>query len=279
MFRYVHAAMGFVLIGGLVTGCQTTQTEIPSCTTAADHPVITLLSHGPGGATNLAAQPDCDPVQPGKAIVRMSWTPASPPGIEQRIAVTIFQDGFDRGEFDLSPALASDRASFVWDCPKGQAIHFWRVLTQQTNGWLPSAIASFEGPLCVSDMVMESTAPHEERPNVTLPPGGPGAATALVAEPDCDPLVGEGIARLSWQPAANAGQEQRIIITIYRDGFETGNFDFSARLSPSDTSIVWDRVHGQAIHHWRVITLQSEGWVPSDTASFEGPPCVADWVP
>jgi len=47
-------------------------------------------------------------------------------------------------------------------------------------------------------------------------------------------------------------------------------------ITPSQNALVWRPVRGQAIHFWRVVTLQPEGWVPSDVASFEGLTCVAD---
>jgi len=119
----------------------------------------------------------------------------------------------------------------------------------------------------------------EQLPIVKLPPGGPKAATNLVAKPDCDGVnPRKAIARLSWTPAIKPGQEQRVAVTIFRDGFERGKFDISKGLKPGETNLVWDEIRGQAIHFWRVLTLHPEGWVPSVTARFEGPPCVSDPV-
>lgn len=112
-----------------------------------------------------------------------------------------------------------------------------------------------------------------------LPGRDQDAAGNLQAEMRCDEQqLRKAIARLSWTVAANQGSEQRVAVTIYRDGFETGNYEISEPLPPYQSSLVWDRLKGQAIHLWRVLTLQDEGWVPSVTERFEGMSCVADFV-
>ena len=109
--------------------------------------------------------------------------------------------------------------------------------------------------------------------------GAPGAtavaAAALQATVECDRAKpGRALARLSWAQPARAGAAQRIAITIYGDRFEDGKFELSPELAPGETSLVWDRLHGQAFHYWRVVTQQGGRWVPSETGVFEGPTCV-----
>jgi len=117
---------------------------------------------------------------------------------------------------------------------------------------------------------------QSENSEVFLPVGGVGAATKLEAEVHCDEVdPRRGMVRLSWTPAATGGGEQRIDVTIYRRGLERGAFESSSLLSADKNSLVWDRIKGQAIHHWRVLTQHTEGWAPSDTGVFEGPPCIA----
>jgi hypothetical protein len=106
---------------------------------------------GPGAATNLVAQPDCDPEVPGRSLARLSWTAALRPGREQRVAVTIYANGFERGEFDTSKVLQPHETNFVWKQLRGQAIHFWTVLTLQGERWVPSEPGKFVGPTCVMD--------------------------------------------------------------------------------------------------------------------------------
>ena len=111
-----------------------------------------------------------------------------------------------------------------------------------------------------------------------LPPGGLGAATGLQATVDCSQTeFRKGVARLNWTLASRRGSEQMIEVTIY--GFDGGAVERSGSLQPGQYSLVWDQLHGQAIHFWRVLTLHPDGWAPSETASFIGPLCVADMVP
>jgi len=117
--------------------------------------------------------------------------------------------------------------------------------------------------------IMSSATPTPDVP--ILPPGGLGAATNLQSMVECEE-PGKAIAKLSWTPASSPGSIQRVDVTIY--SFEGDQFEISKPLSPDQSSLVWEQLRGQAIHDWRVLTLQSNGWVPSETASFEGPTCV-----
>jgi hypothetical protein len=109
-----------------------------------------------------------------------------------------------------------------------------------------------------------------------MPPGNPAAATGLHSEVDCE-VPGKAIVKLSWKIASIPGSAQRVDVTIY--SFDEDKFDSSELLPPDQSSFVWDRLRGQAIHDWRVLTLHPEGWVSSETAGFEGPTCVGDFEP
>jgi hypothetical protein len=117
---------------------------------------LTMPAGGPGAATNLTANRYDDPAQPARALVKLQWTPASQQGTEQRIVVTIFSDGFQRGAFDVSSPLSSTQTSLVWDKLKGQAIHHWKVLTLQPSGWVLSQTGTFEGPTVIRDQIDRS---------------------------------------------------------------------------------------------------------------------------
>jgi len=113
----------------------------------------------------------------------------------------------------------------------------------------------------------------------TLPVGGPGAATNLQSEATCsleDPA--KGIARLIWTPAERRGAEQRVALTTYVRGFDTGAFVTTGSLPPDQQSFVWERTGPGIIHYWWVLTLQTGGWAPSEVASFEGADCIADYA-
>ena len=145
--------IGFISLG--VAFCQ--GVEVPKR--------LTMPSGGPGTATNLAATADYDPAQGTNATVKLQWVCAVPPGLEQRMVITIFKDGFERGAFDVSGPLRSNQTSLVWDKAKGQAIHHWKVLTLQPTGWVASATATFEGPLLIRDRVNKSPKPPNLKTN------------------------------------------------------------------------------------------------------------------
>jgi hypothetical protein len=114
------------------------------------------------------------------------------------------------------------------------------------------------------------------------PPGStledPGAATDLQSRVDCEG-PGNAIAELTWALATTPGDEQRVEVTIYRNGFETGEFETSKPLGGDQSSLVWELVETGLNHRWRVLTLQANEWSASETAIFKGPICVGDPEP
>jgi hypothetical protein len=123
----------------------------------------TLLSGSALGvrdeATELRAEISCDPAVRRKGLAQLSWTPADPPGQEQKIVFTIFKEGFESGAFEESKPLPSNQDSFLLETVHGQAVHRWRVLTVTATAEIPSDTARFEGPVCIGDVVVEEPAP------------------------------------------------------------------------------------------------------------------------
>lgn len=114
-----------------------------------------------GAATELSAEIVCDPTVRRKGLAQLSWTPADPPGEEQRVVVTIFKEGFESGAFEESKALPADQETFLLESVHGQAIHRWRVLTVTATSENPSETALFEGPVCIGDVVVDEPIPVE----------------------------------------------------------------------------------------------------------------------
>jgi hypothetical protein len=110
---------------------------------------------GPGAATDLAATTEC--ASPGKEVANLSWTPAAVPGTSQQVEATIYS--FEQGQVDVSETLPPDQASLVFEELHGQAIHFWRVVTEHSDGPVPSETAKFRGPLCTVDILNEEEQP------------------------------------------------------------------------------------------------------------------------
>lgn len=109
------------------------------------------------------------------------------------------------------------------------------------------------------------------------PAGGPGAASGLAANPRCEQSGSRvGVADLTWVPASTPGAEQRIALTIFPEGFDTGNFQVSPPLPPTATSYTWQGTNPGGAHRWRVLTRHGGTWTPSEIQIFTGATCVAD---
>lgn len=126
-----------------------TQGPTPTAPPAQSLEGPVLVAGGQRAASNLESEVGCRDDAPGKGFADLKWTPAHQRGLEQKLQVTIYKEGFESGNFQVSEALTPDRASYRWSRPEGQAIHYWRVLTRHSDGWVPSETAKFEGPSCV----------------------------------------------------------------------------------------------------------------------------------
>jgi hypothetical protein len=110
-----------------------------------------------------------------------------------------------------------------------------------------------------------------------LPPGGPGAATNLQSVPICNlDFSSQGMATLTWTRSKNRGIEQRVALTTYVRGFETGAYVVVGPLPPDQQEVVWEQTNPGITHFWLVLTLHTEGWIPSEVSSFEGAVCLSD---
>ena len=100
-----------------------------------------------------------------------------------------------------------------------------------------------------------------------LSPGGVYAATGLVAKVSrSQTQPAKAIAKLSWRVTNESGSQQRIDITMYWDGFETGKFESVGPLPPGQSSVDLTELEPGINYYWRVLTLTPKGWVPSEMA-------------
>jgi hypothetical protein len=126
-------------------GCETTQPDAPATAPAT----ATAAPAGGVIAAALHAEASCSTTKLRTGVAKLSWIPAS--GAEQRVELTIVRTGFDQGVFNTSPTLKAGAATFQWEPLQGQAFHFWRVSSLRGDQWVPSEVASFEGPTCAFD--------------------------------------------------------------------------------------------------------------------------------
>jgi hypothetical protein len=100
-------------------------------------------------AHRLRAGSGCDSDQ--KPFVRFRWSPAADRGQAQRVDYTEFFDGLSSGNFDKSPKLPGDKGR--WRTAKVESgVHYeWRVTTLRAGRLVRSAIASFDGAVCLKE--------------------------------------------------------------------------------------------------------------------------------
>lgn len=127
-----------------------TVSEVPTSQTLPDGRLLPPDESG-RAASDLKADGRCREDNPRRGVVDLRWAAATVAGVEQRVQLTIFPEGFETGRYFLSESLPPDATALVWDQPQGQAIHQWRVLTRSDDGWVPSETARFTGPMCISD--------------------------------------------------------------------------------------------------------------------------------
>ena len=104
--------------------------------------------------------------------------------------------------------------------------------------------------------------------------GGTSASNLAVQTECTGTYPRRALAKLKWSTAQSRGTEQRVLVSIY--GFREGRFEPSPSLPPDQTEFTWDRIHGQAVHSWIVLTRQGTVWEASAQETFDGPGCVAD---
>lgn len=105
-------------------------------------------------------------------------------------------------------------------------------------------------------------------------PGDSVSPTGLEVETLC--LTAVPAAILSWSVAEGMGESlQRIDIATARNGFDLRVFA-SGTVEPGRSAVLWDQAASGAVHYWRVLTMRDDIWYPSETATFNGPFCIAD---
>jgi hypothetical protein len=111
----------------------------------------------------------------------------------------------------------------------------------------------------------------EAQKNEAVLRSGVGAANNLEAAAQCDPVKGEVVGRLSWD-ARGSGQ-QRVDLTAFRDGFETGQFASIGPLPANQGEVELNNGESGISYKWRVLTLSGDAWVPSKAGTLFWPAC------
>ncbi len=156
------ASASIVIGGSLFAGKAKDAQQITSEEESASEMLFgyQILSPRAGDATtDLRVETGCDEAEPRKVIVKLGWKVATSPGLEQRVLLTIYKNGLVTGKFESSDALSPEQSSHVLEGLAPGIINYWRVLTLQEDGWVPSETASFKATVCIADYV--SPQPHK----------------------------------------------------------------------------------------------------------------------
>jgi hypothetical protein len=110
-----------------------------------------------------------------------------------------------------------------------------------------------------------------------LPAGAVPGADDLTYTADClDTNPRRGLIALAWAPRGGKLSAQRIDVTQFHEGFETGRFDVSATLAAGVRAISLENPEPGIYYYWRVLSATPDGWVVSPVARFEAPICPSD---
>lgn len=137
--------------------------------------------------------------------------------------------------------------------------------------------------LAVSATAQEATrflpfAPvSEEAAALEIAPGeGPRSASRLTHETGCsETKLRTGEVFLAWTPASG-GLAQRVDVSKFRDGFETGAYETSGPLSGALDRAALEGPEPGIRYYWRVLTDTGGSWAASATERFEAPTCASD---
>ena len=112
-----------------------------------------------------------------------------------------------------------------------------------------------------------------------LPPGETEFVRDLFAEARCsDTDLGKGVARFSWSVVKQIGDKYRVDATMFRDGFQRGEFETLGTFRADQRSLEWVGGSAGVNYYWRVLVQTPAGWLPSQVARFEAPTCPVDFL-
>lgn len=77
----------------------------------------------------------------GSASVTFSWTPGS--GVVQWLDISLYNNGFAGGTFLGAGPMGLGQSSLTWNGIKPGLVHYWRVNTLTSAGWIASATGQF----------------------------------------------------------------------------------------------------------------------------------------
>lgn len=147
MTRLVPFALAGALFGGSALLAQAPLTLRPAEAADLDIDLTTEEVSTP----RLDNATECIDGAPRISRVELAWTAPDLPVLAQRLDVSKFRDGFDNGRFETTGEIDPAVRSGIVDTGEPGIYYYWRVLTRTGAGWVSSATARFEVPVCPMD--------------------------------------------------------------------------------------------------------------------------------
>jgi hypothetical protein len=107
-----------------------------------------LSGGGAYAARSLVAEVRCSETHIGKAIAKLTWRVSNSPGSQQRIDITMYWDGFEKGHFETIGPHPPDQSFVELERLEPGINYYWRVLTLTPKGWVPSETTRCGVPVC-----------------------------------------------------------------------------------------------------------------------------------
>ncbi len=175
----------------------------------------------------------------GSVVVSFGWIPDGSGA--QWIDLSLSDNGFAPGTFVSVGPLSSFVSGFAWSGIAPGRVHYARVNTLSSSGWIPSETSAF--------VTKDCSFGH----------------TAGLINPRavyCDAVT------LQWAPALPTGQLQWIDLSLQDNGFAPGTFVSVGPFPGAVSSFFWAGLRAGSTHYWRVNTWTGVGWSPSATGTF-----------
>jgi hypothetical protein len=118
----------------------------------------------------------------------------------------------------------------------------------------------------------------EEAQVRSIAPGERSAPSALAYEARCDETTPRAsIVSLRWTVAAEEGVlGQRVDISKFPEGFDTGRFETTDLLAPQLATAIVAAPEPGILYYWRVWAATPDGFIASRVERFDAPTCPAD---
>lgn len=159
-YRYIlsSTAISLALLAGAATAAEPPPTSFRQATQIEGKTPMASRDSGPA-PTALGHESRCSEAVFRTAEIDLSWSPAAAAeGRRQRVDVSKFRDGFEKGRFETSGVLAASRRDARLLAPEPGVNYYWRVLRDTGEGWVSSPVERFEVPICPWDKPSDPSA-------------------------------------------------------------------------------------------------------------------------